>query len=124
ALGKAHVHAKPWAWHPNNPRLRRGGGRQLSIVSDSPPLGVQIARSTWAEIVCLMNATCPSPHTAIAPPGWKLNGSSFGPQLFSAHEQAVGPPFGVAWLLICATWVSVAWCGPDTPLATSGSAHR
>src|SRR5262245_56810973 len=100
----------------------QGGADQKLTVS--PPSAVQIARNTWALIELVMNCTCPSPKTACTPPELKLNGSSLGPQLFADQGQDVGPPLGVALLLIRAVLFTVSWCGPETPLATSGSPHR
>src|SRR5262245_3252002 len=93
-------------------------------VTTSPKSEVHRARSVWGLILSPRNCTCPSPNSAFTPPGWKLNGSSFGPQLLSEHGQVVGPPFGAALLLIRANLFTVSRCGPETPLATSGSPQR
>ena len=71
-----------------------------------------------------MNLTEPSPITPVTPPVWKLNGSSFGPQLFVFQLQVVGPPTGVGLLLILATLEPVELLGPEKPFPNaSGSAH-
>ena len=38
----------------------------------SPPALVPSAHQTGRLIVCLMNATCPSPKPRLTPPGWRL----------------------------------------------------
>lgn len=69
--------------------------------------------------------TLPSQKTTLAPAGWKLKISSFGPQLFVPQGQSVGPPTGEALLLIT-DLISPATVlgGPETPLPVSGSAQR
>src|SRR5688500_10675148 len=81
-------------------------------------------RSVSALMFSLMNRTDPSPMRAFTPPPWKLNASSFGPQLFTDHRQVLGPPIGVALLLILACLLPVELLGPEVPLPpASGSAQ-
>ena len=71
-----------------------------------------------------MNRTDPSPMVAFTPPPWKLKGSSLGPQLLTLHKHELGPPVGLALLLIFATLFAVSLLGPEKPLPNaSGSAH-
>src|SRR5688572_3333105 len=73
----------------------------------------------------LRNRELPSPSRIWTPPVWKLNGSSFGPQLLVVQGQVVGPPFGCALLLISLGREPAATVGsPDQPLPVSGSAQR
>ena len=95
--------------------------RQLSSLT-SPPAGVPRVRIWTLVMLSRMKRTEPSPMTAIAPPVWKLNGSSFGPQLLVVHAHVLGPPIGEAfWFTIL---VSLALGEPETPLPWSGSAQR
>jgi hypothetical protein len=74
--------------------------------------------------VSLMKRTDPSPMVAFTPPLWKLNGSSLGPQLLVLHKHELGPPVGLALLLILAVLSDVELLGPEKPLPNaSGSAH-
>lgn len=71
-----------------------------------------------------MNRTLPSAMTALQPPVWKPNGSSFGPQLFVCHVHVLGPPVGVPLLLMAASLLPVELLGPEMPLvAASASAQ-
>src|SRR5262245_24877815 len=68
--------------------------------------------------------TDPSPNRQFTPPEWKLNGSSFGPQLFCDQRHSGGPPVGVLKLLILAVREASELLGPDRPFVPeSGSAH-
>src|SRR3954469_23409222 len=87
----------------------------------SPSAAVTMYRSWAGATLSRTNWTCPSANTTIAPPLWKLKISSLGPQLFDGHRQVLGPPNGVALLLIALPLP----CGsPDTPNPLSCSAHR
>src|SRR5262249_9993685 len=74
---------------------------------------VNSARNVAPLIDSLRNRTLPSHMTTLAPPGWKLNVSSFGPQLSIVQGQVGGPPRGIGLLLI-------SW---STLKALSGSAQ-
>src|SRR5262245_29143999 len=79
----------------------------------SPPSMLIRARKVAPLIESRRKRTLPSHITTLAPPEWKLNVSSFGPQLRTVHGQAGGPPVGVALLLM-------SW---STLYALSGSAQ-
>ena len=54
----------------------------------------------------------PSAETALQPPGWNENGSSFKPQLLVSQGQSGGPPWGVLLLLIyCGTGLAAVLLG-------------
>src|SRR5260221_7138487 len=82
-------------------------GNHLSRFTTSPSFGVQRARSVKASTVSRTNCTSPSPKTGRHPPVWELNGSSFGPQVFSPQEHIAGPPSGVLLLFTRAWLVTV-----------------
>ena len=108
---------------------------------------------THALIFSLRKCTAPSTNTALQPPGWKENGSSFKPQLMTIQGQAPcvpglgmpmlfqvvtalavpGLPTGLEFwltkrfqgLLGLAAPTSAALGGPEMPLPpASGSAQR
>src|SRR5688572_27527718 len=89
-----------------------------------PSFAPAIHLSVSGSMLSRRNRTDPSPNRQLAPPEWKLNGSSFGPQLLVVHRHSGGPPTGVAWLLIRATRLPRELLGPENPLAAaSGSAQ-
>src|SRR5689334_14768131 len=89
-----------------------------------PSARVTRYRSTRASIVSVMKCTLPSHTMTFAPPLWKLKISSFGPQLLTSQVQPLGPPTGLALLLMTGLEPAVAFGGPETPLPLSGSAQR
>ncbi len=51
-------------------------------------------RMTTGVKVSAKKCTLPSMNTALQPPGWNENGSSFNPWLFDVQRCPTGPPVG------------------------------
>src|SRR5262249_32500514 len=91
-----------------------------------------MARTTCHAMFSDRDRTWPSPNRACTPPGCAVNGSSFGPQLLTAHGHCGGPPTGVFQLSRTCVRVPAMYSGdegscvggPETPLPLSGSAQR
>src|SRR3954449_9002800 len=94
----------------------------------SPPERDTSAAAATGLMESLMNCTCPSAKTTLAPPVWKLKISSLGPQLLVTFQHPPGPsvPGLVLLLLTILKPVVVVFRSgsPETPKPLSCSAQR